>query len=103
MSEESYYGDDLKWLVEPSASGFMKERDDFDVTVSRGSAERTWSKSELSVDADGNYYVCFSTLDFGPGQYYMTITTHTPDDDFDDGYRDEIFQLPLVNVKKPKK
>lgn len=83
MSEESYYGDDLKWLVEPSASGFMKERDDFDVTVSRSSVERTWSKSELSVDTDGNYYVCFSTLDFGPGQYYMTITTHTPDNDFD--------------------
>lgn len=100
---EDYIGTDLKFLVEPSASGFDKARDEFEVTISRGQTERTFSKSELSVDRDGNYYVCFSTDDFGTGQYYITIITHTPDDDFDDGYRDEIYQQPLVNVKKKKK
>lgn len=103
MKNEDYYGTDLKFLVEPSASGFLKGRDDFEVTISRGSTERTWSKSELVVDLDGNYYVCFSTNDFGNGQYYITVTTHTPDDDFEDGYRDEIWQAPLIEIKKPRK
>lgn len=103
MANEDYYGSDLKFLVEPSASGFVKERDNFDVTISRGNIERTWEKSELSMDVEGNYYVCFSTEDFGAGQYYMTVVTHTPDDDFDDGFRDEIDQIALINVKKPKK
>ena len=103
MANEDYYGSDLKFLVEPSASGFLKARDEFEVTISRGNIERTWDKSELSVDVEGNYYVCFSTNDFGAGQYYITIVTHTPDDDFDDGFRDEIWQMPLLTVKKPKK
>lgn len=102
-NENGYFGDDLKFLVEPSATGFDITRDEFYVTVSRGSKEHTWEKSELSIDSSGNYYVCFSTTEFGYGLYYMTITTRTPDDDFDDGFRDEIFQLELIDIKKPKK
>lgn len=98
-----YIGTDLKFLVEPSTSGFDKMRDEFEVTITRGSVEKTFSKSELAMDEQNNFYVCFSTEEFGAGQYYITITTHTPDEDFDDGFRDDIQQYPLINVLKPKK
>ena len=36
-----YIGTDLKFLVEPSTSGFDKTRDEFEVTITRGSVEKT--------------------------------------------------------------
>ena len=101
-----YIGSDLKYIVEPTADGFDKDRDDWEVTISRGAIERTFSKSELAmetVDSKHNYYVCFSTEDFGVGQYYITVTTHTPDEDFDDGFREDVQQYPLIKVIKKKK
>jgi len=101
--DKAYIGSDLKFLVEPSAAGFDKLRDDWEVTVSRGSKTQTWTKAELVVDEENNYYVCFSTVDFGPGQYYITVATHTPDEDFEDGMRDEKVQYPLCVVERLKK
>ena len=101
-----YIGTDLKFLVEPTADGFDKDRDEWEVTISRGDKKYTFSKSELSVETVDNknyYYVCFSTEDFGVGQYYITVTTHTPDEDFEDGFRDDIQQYPLIKVEKTKK
>lgn len=98
-----YIGSDLKFLVEPTASGFDKTRDEFEVTITRGSVEKTFYKSELAMDEQNNFYVCFSTDDFGAGQYYITVTTHTPDDDFDDGFREDVVQYPLIKIEKRKK
>ena len=98
-----YIGTDLKFIVEPSAPGFDKVRDEFEVKISRGDTSRTFSKSELVVDEQNNYYVCFSTEEFGLGQYYITIFTHTPDEDFEDGFRDEIWQGVLCKIEKLKK
>lgn len=98
-----YIGSDLKFIVEPQADGFDKTTDEFEVTITRGSVARTFTKSELVMDEENNYYVCFSTEEFGAGQYYITITTHTPDDDFDDGFRTDVQQYPLIKILKPKK
>ena len=98
-----YIGTDLKFLVEPSAAGFVKTRDEFEVVITRGSVEKKFYKSELAVDEQDNYYVCFSSEEFGAGQYYITIITHTPDEDFDDGFREDVKQYPLVNIQKTKK
>lgn len=106
MDNKIYVGGDLKFIVEPEADGFDKDRDEWEVTISRGSVEHTFSKSELAmetVDQKNNYYVCFSTEEFGAGQYYITVTTHTPDEDFDDGFRDEPMQYALCKVEKLKK
>lgn len=97
-----YIGTDLKFLVEPTADGFNKVRDEWEVTISRGQNERTFSKSELAKDEQDNFYVCFSTDYFGVGQYYITVTTHTPDEDFEDGFRDDIQQYPLCKIEKQK-
>lgn len=102
MAELTYIGSDLKFLVEPTATGFDKDQHDWEVTISRGKDSRTWDKSELATDGEGNYYVCFSTNDFGTGQYMITVTTHTPDDDFDDGIRTDVNQYPLINIQKLK-
>ena len=101
--DKDYVGSDLKFLIDVTSTGFDKERDEFEVTVSRGQREKTFHKDELVVDEHGDYYLCFSTNDFGPGLYRLTVTTHVPDDDFDDGIRDEVTQLELVQVKMPKK
>lgn len=103
MAESIHIGSDLKFLVEPTADGFNKNRDEWEVIISRGSTERTFSKSELAVDEHDNYYVCFSTEVFGYGQYYITFITHTPDEDFEDGFREDIVQYPLCKVEKLKK
>jgi len=104
VTNYDFLGNDLKFIIEPESFGFDKDEDEFEVTISRGSAhERTFKKEELVRDDEGNYYVCFNTEDFGTGKYMITVTAHIPDEDFDDGYRDEITQLELINIKKPRK
>ena len=98
-----YIGNDMKFIVNPTATGFDKTTDDWEVTLSRGRVERTWTRDQLVVDEENNFYLCFNTDDFGPGLYMLTITVHVPDTDFDDGYREEVTQLPLINVNRLKK
>ena len=98
MAESAYIGTDLKFLVEPTATGFNPATDQFEVTISCGEVSQTWTKSQLATDTHGNYYVCFSTSTFGNGIYYITVVTHTPDSDFTDGYREDVVPKPLIKV-----
>lgn len=95
-------GIDLKYLVNPTATGFDKNRDEWEVDITNGKAVLHFDKSDLIVE-QGNYYVCFSTKDLGVGQYYITVTAHIPDSDFDDNFREEMWQAPLIPIVKPKK
>lgn len=104
IAQYDYVGTDLKFLVEPETSGFDKTEHDWEVEVSRGNGRSfLFHRDELARDADDNFYVCFSTETYGSGLYMITIYTHTPDVDFPDGMRDEVFNAALINIKKPKK
>ena len=104
VAEFDYVGSDLKFLVEPSATGFDKEEDDWEVIISRGSGkELVFNKEDLAKDGEGNFYVCFSTEGLGSGQYMITVIAHVPDNDFEDGFREEVENLALINIKKVKK
>lgn len=101
---KDFVGTDLKFLVEPSATGFDKETDDWEVIVSRGKGrELHFDRDDLAKDGQGNFYVCFSTEAFGSGLYMITVIAHVPDDDFEDGYRDEVENFALINIGKIKK
>ena len=93
-----FLGSNLKFLVEPSASGFDKSRDNFTVTISSQKKSRTWEKVDLILDQQGNYYVPVDTAFFGTGIYLITVKTYTPDDDFDGGIRVGIEQMELCNI-----
>lgn len=95
-------GNDLKFLIDPSATGFDKFRDEWEVDVTNGKAVLHFDKTELIVE-QGDFYVCFSSEALGQGQYYITVTAHIPDTDFDDNSREEVWQAPLINIQKPKK
>ena len=97
-----YFGSRLKFLVEPSADGFVKTRDNFIVTISCGEKKQEWEKDELIVDEHDNYYVPVDTEFFGTGVYIITVKTFTPDEDFDDGFRIGIDQMELCNILKPR-
>lgn len=102
--EYDFVGTDLKFLVEPSASGFDKEEDDWEVIVSKGKGkEFHFDRDDLAKDDQGNFYVCFSTEVYGSGKYMITVIAHIPDNDFEDGYREEVENAALINVKKIKK
>lgn len=104
IAEFDYVGTDLKFLVEPTASGFNKTEDDWEVEVSRGNGKVFhFDRDDLARDEEDNFYVCFSTETYGSGLYMITIIAHVPDVDFEDGYREEVENLALINIKKPKK
>ena len=104
VTEYDYVGTDLKFLVEPTATGFDKEEDDWEVIISRGNGkELHFDRDDLAKDDEGNFYVCFSTSEFGSGLYMITVIAHVPDNDFEDGFREEVENIALINIKKTKK
>lgn len=99
LGEYGWLGTKFKYAINITAPGFSMEDDDFTVEIKRGSKSRVFQKDDLVEDEQGNYYVCFDSKEFGPGQISAVITAHVPDDDFDDGIRDEVFKVDLIYVK----
>ena len=113
IDDSAFYGTERKFLVEITSPGFDMERDEFEIGLSRGSVQKLFRKSDMveetyTVTEDGvqvekkNYYLCFDTRDFGKGVITATIFAHVPDTDFDDGIRDEVDEIDLLNVKAIK-
>lgn len=93
-----YYGTDLKYIVEIESAGFSMLDHDFDILLKRGTGVRKFfAKTDLVYDGE-NFYVCFNTSDFGKGVITAVVTAHVPDDDFEDGIRDEVEKFDLVEV-----
>ena len=92
-------GTELKFLVEITADGFSMDEDDFEVEIIRGPNTLHFDKTELEVDKDGNYYVCFDTAPLGTGRVTAKVTAYVPDDDFEDGFRTEIERVDLIVLK----
>lgn len=94
-----YLGTDLKFLIDIQCDGFSMADDRFEVKLSRGSKVLEFQKEDLELDSEGHFYVCFSTTDLGSGRIKAEVTAHVPDDDFEDGFREEIQRFELVTVK----
>ena len=97
-TERVFLGTELKFLVEITAQGFSMVDDDFIVAIARGPNVRVFTKGELIQDENDKFYCCFDTAEFGSGLYKAVITAYVPDDDFEDGFRTEVFQLDLIRI-----
>ncbi|MBQ6577232.1 MAG: hypothetical protein IJL91_05740 [Bacteroidales bacterium] len=107
--EHAYNGTMLKYLLEITASGFDMDRDDFEVTLKRGSKSLTFKKEDMVTEeytdivnnisiTKHHYYVCFDSTYFGNGVLVAVVTAWIPDDDFDDGRRRIVDRFDLINV-----
>lgn len=104
--DNAFVGQDVKFAIIAEATGFDMGRDDFTVTIRRGSVERTFQKSELVEEVtfiDGveikAYYIAFNTGPFGPGMYTCIVDGWVPDTDFETGYRHEIDKFNFLPVE----
>ena len=95
---KDYIGEELKYAVRITASGFSMDGDDFEIVVSCGSRKRTYAKEDLLLDLQGNYYLAIDTSEFKKGDLYATVYAYVPDDDFPDGKRTEIYKTKLTTL-----
>lgn len=98
MNDNTITGTELKYKVVITATGFSMDTDDWSVTISRGTTSHTYEKADCIHGADG-WYVCFDTADYGPGDYYATLTAYVPDTDLPDGLRTERKKVYLRYVE----
>lgn len=100
ISDKIFVGTELKFKIDIEAEGFSMENDDFNVVIQRRNVKKTFQKSDLVNDGEGNYYVCFDTAEFGVGTISAVVTAYVPDTDFPDGLRTEVYAMDLVNINK---
>ena len=110
MAQDKVFdGTMVKYLLEITASGFDMDRDDFQVTLKRGSKSLTISKAGMVVESytevqdnisveKHHYYVCFDTSYFGKGTISVVVTAWAPDDDFEGGFRRIVHKFDLTDV-----
>ena len=96
--ERPFLGTDLKFIIEIESPGFDITRDDFEVLLEGGEGSVLLRKEDIVRD-DNNWYICFSTKDLGAGLVYATVTAHVPDDDFEDGIRDEVDKYVIADIR----
>lgn len=95
-----FVGTDLKFNVTITSQGFDMDTDGWTVEIKRGARSIVFDKSEcIHDDTDGKWYVCFSTAELGPGDYYAIVTASVVDADFDDGDRTEVQKMLLMRVE----
>ena len=96
----TYYGTTPKYRLDINAGMPMSDFD-FDVKLINGSNHITIEKSDMPVDSDGYYYLCFDTTDLGIGRVKAVITAYIDDQDYDGGVRREVFVINnLLYIKE---
>lgn len=83
-------------------------RDDFEITLKKGSFQKLFHKSDLIEEIipahdqepeQHNFYLCFDTTEFGPGNIIAIVKAYVPDMDFPDDLRTEVDKFDLLNPK----
>lgn len=104
--DRSFDGQDVKYLVRLETPGFDMAADDFNIVVRRGSKSRTFQKADLVDEVtvvEGvethNYYLCFNTGYFGPGELTCIVTAYANDTDFPGGIRTEKDKFTFNDVE----
>ena len=100
--ERVFVGTELKFKIDITAEGFSMVDDDFAVAIVRGDKVKVFHKEDLVVDDNDDYYCCFDTEEFGSGLVQAVIVAYIPDDDYDDGFREEVYQLDLIQINNVK-
>lgn len=100
--ERIWVGTELKFRLDIKAEGFSMVDDNFAVAIVRGDKKKILRKEDLVCDENDDYYVCFDTEEFGPGLVQAVIVAYIPDDDYDDGFREEVYQIDLIQINNVK-
>lgn len=101
MADQFYMGTDLKVLVEMEAPGFSMADDDWEVSLKSGSKVLvTFTKDQCAVDEDGKYYICVRSDVLRRGSIDIVFHAHVPDDDWDDGIRNETDKQNFAKILK---
>lgn len=87
-------GTDLKFLINIECSGFSMDDDDFYCVVTCGKSEVTIPKAEMAIGDDG-FLMTVKTDGMSCSAMYLTVHAFVPDEDFADGYREEIERAKL--------
>ena len=99
IEDECFLGTEKKYLINIESTGFDMERDDFEVTIKRGSNIIRFTKDNMVKDEEDNWYITFNTSALGAGMASMIVTAHVPDSDFPDGLRDEVDKFNFLRIK----
>lgn len=99
MTESGYYiGEDLKFEVNLTATGFDMNRDNYKIDFYCGNKTLHFTKSDIKTHGD-KFYLPVPTANLTPGLMRMVITAYVPDSDFADGTRTEITIINLPPLK----
>ena len=105
MMEEGEYtlaGGGVKFAVNMTCDDFDMDIDDWTITVSRGNNTIVFNKDTAIKGNDEQWYICIDTELLGPGEAGIIFDAFVPDEDFDSGYRHEIQEFRLMNIKNLK-
>jgi len=101
MADSIYLGTDLKVLIEMEAPGFSMEDDDWEVLLkSGGKTLKTFPKDECIEDEEGKFYICVRATDLKTGTIDIVFHALVPDEDWDDGIRNEVDKKVLAQIIK---
>lgn len=101
MADQFYMGTDLKVLIEMTAPGFSMDDDDWEVILKSGSKIlKTYTKEECVVGEDGKYYICVRSEDMKRGSIDIVFHALVPDEDWDDGIRNETDKQTFARILK---
>ena len=100
VNGNTYYGTTPKYVLEIDA-GIPMSRFDFEVRLVCGEKSLVIKKSEMPIDRDGKYYLCFDTRRLGVGRVKAVVTALIDDTDFDEGVRREVYVVNnLLDIKE---
>lgn len=101
MADSIYLGTDLKVLIEMEAPGFSMSEDNWEVSLkSGGKVLKTFAKDECIEDSEGKFYICIRAADLKTGTIDIVFHALVPDDDWDDGIRNEVDKKVLAQIIK---
>lgn len=101
MSESVLLGTDLKFVISIEALGFSQERDEWSVSIMRGTTLiRRYAKEEMVDAGGGEFIMCVKTEFLEVGDYDFVVTAKVPDGDFEGGFRNEVYRDKLMTVRR---
>ena len=98
--DKYYVGTEMKLKLGITCTGFDMDTDPWTATVKSKKGTVTCTKEEHSAKSGDDWFILVDTGVLGTGQYVLIIEIDVPDNDFDDGYRHEVYKRNLVNVEK---
>ena len=99
-NEKHIIGEELKYAIAITSSGFDMDIDDWEIELIRGQKSVVLGKSDCVKDIQGKWYFPFDTYGFTPGLVKLIVTAYVNDADFPDGKRTEIDKYDLTYLEK---